>query len=145
MWRHWNTVARMSNSKNISILTAVCYQPPQLDTQSKQYYCESFCSALTTLSNTHLSLAGDFNDLSPQRTPHRQSWLSCILSSFVLQHLICEPKRWGNIRDCFSATKPEEISNSAVLPPPTSLDHCIIFAEVWCYTQRYHTKCRSAE
>jgi len=71
---------------------AACYQPPGRDTQSKQHYCDSFCSALTALSNSHLLLAAaDFNDLSPQRPSQRQSCLSRVLTCFGLQHLICEP------------------------------------------------------
>ena len=81
-------------SKNISILIAVCCQPPGLDTQSKQHYCDSFCCALTLLPNTHLILvAGDFNDPSLQRPPHRQSSLSRVLSYFGLQHWMNEPTR----------------------------------------------------
>jgi len=118
-------------SKNISILIAVCYQPPGLDVQSKQHYCDSFCSALTLLSNTHLiEVVGDFNDPSPQRPLHRQSSLSRVLSSFGLQHLINEPTCQENILDWFLTNKPEVIVNSGVLPPLTSLDHCLIFAEV---------------
>ena len=71
---------------------AACYQPPGRDTQSKQHYRDSFCSALTALSNSHLLLAAaDFNDLSPQRPSQRQSCLSRVLTCFGLQHLICEP------------------------------------------------------
>ena len=132
MCRHWNTVSRMANFKKFLyshsgvLPTTRAWYP--VETALLHFILLCFKAVL---SNTHLSLVlGNFNDLSPQRSPHRPSCLSRVLMSFGLQHLICEPTRRGNILDWLLRNKPEVISNSDVLPPLTSLDHCSIFAEV---------------
>ena len=129
------------HAQNKMFLVAVCYRPPGMNEEACSNFIENLQEMLDVarINNPDsIFLIGDFNDRCQDwDSPHNDSELKQKLYDWVTTNnmfqIIADPTYYtthsANILDLCITDSPGFITDSGVLPPVASTDHCLIFCK----------------